>query len=109
MRLFEAEVRADSMAASASGPNFNTQASNFSFFKRSGTLAVITTVSTPNWRKQSDRIILAGSLRLTKATRADAFLLGGIGVRVVPRDLFMSVAIALKTLFWAALSRLAKG
>src|SRR5580704_11653570 len=97
MRVLEGDVRADSIAASASGPNFNTHASNFSFFRRSGTLLVITTVSTPNCRKQSVRIILAGSFRSTKATRADAFLGGGMGARAVPRDLFISVgAVALK-------------
>src|SRR5262252_3029410 len=78
MRLFEVEERRDSSTGCVSGLSLNTQASNFSFFMRTGTSPITATLSIPNCRKQSERMALAGSFRSTKATRADVFLLAGI-------------------------------
>src|ERR1700746_1511780 len=85
MRLLEGEVRTASMTACAPGPNLTTQASNFSFRSRSAEFAGICTASTPNWRKQSARIVLGVSLRSTKAMRAEAFLVWGMGAKAVPK------------------------
>src|SRR5712691_1828745 len=109
MRLFEHEVRADSITASAPGPNFTTQASNFSLCKRSGISPVMTTVSMPNCLKQSDKTFLADSLISIRATRAKTFLLGGMGETVLLRAFSISVVvIALKLLFWPAFAALVK-
>src|SRR5262249_6441591 len=87
MRLFEAEVRADSMTAWAAGPNWITQASNFSFFSRSEASPLSETLSMPNCRKHSERVFLPGSFMSTRATRAEAFLVLRVGRTPVPRDL----------------------
>src|SRR5215472_8056312 len=97
MRLFEAEVRADSITASASGVNFTTHASNFSLANRSAALPIKHTVSTPNWRKHSERIDMAGSFISTKAARAAALRVGGMGAIAVLKPLSMGiVTVALK-------------
>src|ERR1700757_871393 len=82
MRLFEGEVLAACMVFSADEPSFRTHASNFSRCKRCAASPLITTVATPNCRKQSMRIVWEVSLRSTRATRAAAFLAGGIGARM---------------------------
>src|SRR5215469_14989307 len=97
MRLFEAEVRADSITASAAGVKFTTQASNFSLANRSAALPIRDTVSTPNWRKHSERIDMAGSFMSTKAARAAALRGGGMGAVAVLKPLSMGiVTVALK-------------
>src|ERR1700745_1882093 len=78
MRLFEAEERADSSTGCVSGLSLNTQASNFSFFMRTGTSSTTATLSIPTCLTQSERMALAGSFRSTNATRAEVFLLTGI-------------------------------
>src|SRR5579872_80661 len=87
MRLFEGDVRADSITALAGGANFTTHASNFSLVSRSAAFPDITTLSIPNCRKQSTRSPLAGSFRSTKAARAAAFRPVESGVTDVPKAL----------------------
>src|ERR1700688_843828 len=84
MRLLEGELRAASIMASAPGPRLRTQASNFSWRRRSAELAEVTTVSMPNWRKHSVSKNLEDSLRSTSATRAAAFLVERAGATAVP-------------------------
>src|SRR2546422_5357326 len=109
MRLFEAEVRAACITASASVPRLSTQASNFSLLSRSGALSFTTTVSTPNCLKHSPSVIRADSLIPIKATRADALFVTGIEVTLDPRAEFMTVATYLTTQFWRGFQDLAKG
>src|SRR6516162_387265 len=85
MRLLEGEVRIASMTAWAPGPSLITQASNFSFFRRSAALPGRTTGSTLNCLKHSPSTLWAASFRSTKATRAAAFFLGAMGARAVPK------------------------
>src|SRR5215469_6964808 len=85
MRLLEGEVRMASMTASAPGPSRITQASNFSFCRRCAESAGICTASIPNCLKQSARIAFVESLRSTKAMRAAAFLVWGMGAKAVPK------------------------
>src|SRR5579859_5517863 len=91
MRLFEGEVRAAFITASASGVNFTTHASNFSLLMRSATLPLRGTVSTPNWRKHSERIVRAGSFISINAARAAALRALGMGATAVPKPLSMVV------------------
>src|SRR5512144_548128 len=86
MRLLDGDRLATSMTGSQAGSSLTTQASNFSFRKRSAASPVITTVSTPNWRKQSAKIARVGSLRSIRAARAALFLMVMEGDRV-PRAL----------------------
>src|SRR5436309_6930752 len=92
MRLFEADVRAACITASASSTRLSTQASNFSLLIRSGALSLTTTVSTPNCLKQSESVIRADSFMPIKATRADARFVAGIEAILDPRAEFMTVA-----------------
>src|SRR5580704_6451663 len=64
-----------------------TQASNFSRLRRSAASPVTETLSTPNLRKHSARVFLAGSFILTRATRAAAFLGLSVGMTAVPKAL----------------------
>src|SRR5437016_3029552 len=96
MRLFDGEVRTDSITGSASGRNDSTQASNFSLCMRSGMLPVMATASIPNCLKQSDKRERVGSLISTRATRAEAFLLGGGAARTLPDAFRMAMGNALK-------------
>src|ERR1700737_333480 len=96
MRLFEADVRTDSITAAASGASCNTQASSFSLCSRSGTFPVSTTDSIANCLKQSASKARPGSLRSTRATLAEAFLLRRGEARAVPDDFCMTLEIALK-------------
>src|SRR5213082_2317029 len=107
MRLFDGEVRTDSITGSASGRNDSTQASNFSLCMRSGTLPVMVTASIPNCLKQSDNRARVGSLISTRATRAEAFLLGGGDARTLPDAFRMAMGNA-ETPFWRAFYDLAK-
>src|ERR1700693_682088 len=88
MRLFEGEVRADSITASAPGARWSTQASNFSRRRRSAALDDPITVSIPNWRKHSVSRNLADSFRSTRAARAVPFLVGA-GAKAVPQAFSM--------------------
>src|ERR1700730_7808268 len=100
MRLFEGELRTDSITASAPEPNCSTQASNFSLRIRSGTVPLINTASIPNCLKQSDKTERVGSGISTRATRAQAFLLRRGGVAsTVPKAFCMAVGNALKLHF----------
>src|SRR5260370_39337205 len=86
-RLFEGEERAASITASAPCPRLITQASNFSFLRRSAAFAVTITVSIPNWRKPSDSNARAASSRPTSAVRAAAFRTIGAGGKDVAQAL----------------------
>src|SRR5581483_5376459 len=99
MRLLEGDVRAASMTSSAPGARCKTQASNFSDFRRSAIPPVMTTVSIPNWRKHSDKTVLAFSLRSTRAARAATFLEGGRGASTEPRALSMGGAVSALKLY----------
>src|ERR1700689_2825932 len=92
MRLLEGEVRAASIMASAPGARWSTQASNFSWRRRSAALAETSTVSMPNWRKHSVSRAREDSLRSTRAARAAAFLVGRTGAGAVPKAFSMSGA-----------------
>src|SRR5260370_786206 len=100
-RLFEGELRAASITASAPSPRASTQASNFSFFRRSAAFEVTITVSIPNWRKPSDRSARAGSFKPTSAVRATAFRLGGAGTKFVAKALSMRGRLTFKTILEA--------
>src|SRR5271170_1545460 len=89
-RLFDGDVRAASITVSAPSPRLSTQASNFSFFRRSAALAVTTTVSMPNWRNPSVNSVQAGWFKPTSAVRAAAFSVKGAGAKVVAKALSMS-------------------
>src|SRR6266480_4327005 len=108
MRLFEADVRAACITASASSTRLSTQASNFSVVSRSGALSLTTTVATPNCLKQSASVIRADSFMATKATRADARFVTGIETTLDPRAEFMTVATYLTSQFWRGFQGLAK-
>src|SRR5438034_10849484 len=97
MWLFEGERRAESITASASGPRWSTQASNFSFCRRSGAPSLMNTASIPNCLKQSDKSEPVGSLMLIRATRAEFFLLGRGGASVSPEVFDMALGNALTT------------
>src|SRR5580693_10513897 len=90
MRLLEEEVRAASMTASAPEPRPITQASNFSWRRRSDALADTSTVSMPNWRKHSVSRAREDSFRSTRAARAAAFLVGEVNAGAVPKAFCMS-------------------
>src|SRR5580704_9822714 len=90
MRLFEGEVRAASITASAPGARLSTQASNFSRRRRSAALDDTITVSIPNWRKHSVSRNLADSFRSTRAARAVPFLVGA-GAKAVPKAFSMGL------------------
>src|SRR5580700_1811136 len=92
MRLLEGEVRAASMKASAPGRRLSTQASNFSWRRRSTEPAEVTTLSMPNWRKHSVSRAREDSFRSTRAARAAAFLAGDVGAKAVPKAFSMSRA-----------------
>src|SRR6266446_3497476 len=79
------------MTFSAPGPRLITQASNFSWRRRSAEPAEVTTASMPNWRKHSVSKNLEDSLRSTSAARAATFLVE-VGVRAgaMPKALSMS-------------------
>jgi hypothetical protein len=83
MRLFEGEVRADSMTSPADAVSFSTQASNFSRLKRSAASLPRMVVSIPNCRKQSEMTLLTGSLSSINAARAEARRLKGRGTTAV--------------------------
>src|SRR6185437_5540242 len=87
MRLLEADLRAASITASALGSRRTTQASNFSRFSRSRAAADMSTVATPNCRKQSARIVRAGAAISTRAARAAFFLGATAADRVASRVL----------------------
>src|SRR5579872_3100675 len=87
MRLLEDEVRADSITSCAPGPSLTTQASNFSFFRRSAASPLSATLSMPNCRKHSASVLRKGSLMSTRATRAEAFLFESAGITRVPKAL----------------------
>src|SRR5437868_11431313 len=87
MRLLEADLRAASITASALGSRRTTQASNFSRFSRSTASSDMSTASTPNCRKQSARIVRAGSAISTRAARAAFFLGATAADRVASRVL----------------------
>src|SRR5947209_17585273 len=89
-RLLEGDFRAESMTASAPLARGRTQASNFSLARRSAALEDMTTVSIPNWRKQSASRDRAESFRSTSATRAETFLLTGGGGRTDDNDFSMA-------------------
>src|ERR1700693_5150670 len=78
------------MTASAPGARLSTQASNFSWRRRSAALEDTSTVSMPNWRKHSLRRNLEDSLRSTRAARAPTFLRAGVRGGAVPKLLSMS-------------------
>src|SRR5580704_6987288 len=114
IRLLDGEVRAASIMGWAVGPSFKTQASNFSFCRRSGVLGM-TTVSMPNCRKQSASTARTGSLRSTRAARAAAFLPAGRGATAVPMafsigdiDLYLGLLILPGAPIVARISRLGK-
>src|SRR5579862_1491909 len=90
-RLLEVDLRADSMTSSAPLPRFRTQASNFSFRRRSAALAVTITVSMLNWRKQSVRTARFDSFSPTSAARAAVFRTNEMGARVVAKALFIAI------------------
>src|SRR6516162_1393010 len=110
MRLLEAEVRAASMTASAPGPRFTTQASNFSLRRRSAALPDMGTDSMPNCRKQSVRMERVESLRSIMAMRAAAFFFWGMGARAVPKAFCIDGRGTknARVLFWLANGALAK-
>src|ERR1700680_1215640 len=95
MWLFEGERRAESMTASAAGPRCNTQASNFSFPRRSGAPPFMNTASIPNCLKQSDNSEPGGSLILTRRTRAEVFLPERGGANAIPEAFCMALGNAL--------------
>src|ERR1051326_121032 len=85
MRLFDGEVRAVSRTGWAVGASFTTQASNFSFLRRSLAVPDRMTLSIPNCRKQSVKRPRTGSFRSTRAALAEDFLpLLGRGETAVP-------------------------
>src|SRR6476620_9463081 len=90
MRLFEADVRTDSITGTASGARCTTQASSFSRCNCSRTFPVNTTASIPNCLKQSASKTRAGSLISTRATLAELFLLRGGGATTIPDDFCMA-------------------
>ena len=97
------------MTACAPGPSFTTHASNFSFFRRSAAFADITTDSIPNCLKHSLKMVRVPSLRSTKAIRAAAFLVWGMGARAVPKPVSMGGwRFSLPDLFWPVKTGLAK-
>src|ERR1700746_57150 len=97
------------MTACAPGPSFTTHASNFSFFRRSAAFADITTDSIPNCLKHSLKMLRVPSLRSTKAIRAAAFLVWGMGARAVPKPVSMGGwRFSLPDLFWPIKTGLAK-
>src|SRR5271165_5105714 len=99
MRLFEAEVRTDSITGKASGVSCTTQASSFSRWSRSRTFPVITIATMPNCLKQSASKARAGSLISTRATRAEDFRLrGGGGASAIPEDFCMALDTILSPL-----------
>src|SRR6266850_707471 len=91
MRLLEVEVRMASITGCAPGPSRTTQASNFSCCRRAAELAGISTGSMPNCLKQSVRMVRVLSLRSTRAMRAAACLVWGIGAKAVPKALSIDV------------------
>src|ERR1700758_776894 len=98
------------MTACAPGPSFTTHASNFSFFRRSAAFADITTDSIPNCLKHSLKMLRVPSLRSTKAIRAAAFLVWGMGARAVPKPVSMGgVAILASRPILACENRFGKG
>src|SRR5215472_11585948 len=109
MRLLEREVRIASITACAPGPSRTTQASNFSFCSRSAAFCGIRIDSIPNCLKQSVRTVRWLSLRSTRAIRALAFLLNGVGAKAVPRAFCMGCgAEPLEILFWRVRAAFAK-
>src|ERR1700730_6755446 len=90
IRLFEGDVRTDSITGAASGVRCTTQASSFSLFSRSDTPPVSNRASIPNCLKQSASKERAGSLISTRATLAEAFLLRGGGASTIPDDFCMA-------------------
>src|SRR5271168_4696390 len=89
MRLLEGEVRAASMTVSAPEPRLITQASNFSWRRRSAALDDTSTVSMPNWRKHSVSSAREDSFRSTRAARAAAFLVEEVNAGEVPKAFCM--------------------
>src|SRR5580704_8091113 len=92
MRLLEGEVRAASMTAAVPVARLMTDASNFSWRRRSAALEDTSTVSMPNWRKHSVRRAREDSFRSTRAARADAFLVEEVNAGAVPKAFCMSGA-----------------
>src|SRR5580704_8247653 len=78
------------MTASAPGPRWRTQASNFSWRRRSAAPEETSTVSMPNWRKHSVSNAREDSLTSTRATRAATFLVEGVSAGAVPKAFSMS-------------------
>src|SRR5579863_9036994 len=89
-RLFDGELRAASITASAPSPRFNTQASNFSRRKRSAAFDDIATDSMPYCRKHSTSSARADSFTSTSAVRAAAFRTRGAGGRTEAKVFSMS-------------------
>src|ERR1700691_347775 len=77
------------MTASAPGARWTTQASNFSWRRRSTDAAEVATVSMPNWRKHSDSKARDDSLRSTRAARAATFLVETVDARALPKAFSM--------------------
>src|ERR1039458_5370741 len=81
------------MTSSAPGPRFRTQASNFSWRRRSAAPEDTNTVSMANWRKHSFSRNLEDSFRSTNAARAATFLAGGVRAGAVPKALSISARL----------------
>src|SRR5579863_3848139 len=88
-RLLEGDVRSASNTDSGLPPRPSTQASNFSFFRRSAAFAARDTVSIPNWRKHSASSARYGSFSPTMAVRARLRRGGALGERAEARAKFM--------------------
>src|ERR1700680_4414699 len=86
-RLFEGELRAASITASAPSPNPRTQASNFSLCRRSAASEDMTTVSILNCRKHSASRVLDDSFKPTSAVRAADLRTVGARAKVVAKAL----------------------
>jgi hypothetical protein len=76
--------------------------------RRSAAFPFNETLSIPNCRKQSARVVRAGSFISTNATRAEAFLVLSVGITAVAKALSIGRVISPLNLFCIALSAFAK-
>src|SRR5437660_10298291 len=94
---------------SASPSSFSTQASNFSFLRRSAACSVMRTVPIPNFREHSDNTILAESFTLMSATRAQFFLLLGVAAALARALLITLVGGGMEFPLWRVRLTMARG
>src|SRR5208282_2720195 len=86
-RLLEGEMRAASITPAELSIKGSTQASNFSLLKRSAASTVTIVVSMANCRKHSDSRMQDCGSNPTRAARAAAFRVMGVGTRAVAKAL----------------------